>query len=81
MRLLDTRMILQGVEQTIQPLGVGYVNRLGKDPNGGGMWRFPTYTGPPSFDLPTSARYFQVSLHSVHNNNFGAFGEPLARAP
>ena len=40
MCLLDKIMILQGVELTIQPLGVGYANR----PKKGGMWRFPLYT-------------------------------------
>ena len=40
MRLLDKIMILQGVKLTIQPLRVGYANRLKM----GGMWRFPLYT-------------------------------------
>ena len=35
MRLLDEIMILQGVKRTIQPLGVGYVNRNKKAQNGG----------------------------------------------
>ena len=35
MRFLDKIMILQGVKQTIQPLGVGYANRPKKAQNGG----------------------------------------------
>ena len=39
-RLLDKIMILEGVKQTIQPLGVGYANR----PKMGGYVAFsPTY--------------------------------------
>ena len=41
MRLLDKIMILQGVEPTIQPLGVGYVNRPKKAQNGGVCGVFP----------------------------------------
>ena len=41
MRLLDKIMILQGVNLTIQPLGVGYVNRPKKAQNGGVCGVFP----------------------------------------
>ena len=47
-------MILQGVEPTIQPLGVGYANR----PKRGGMWHFAIYAGLRAFDLTTYARGF-----------------------
>ena len=40
---LDKKMILKRVQLTIQPLGVGYTNRLKKAQDGGGMWRFPLY--------------------------------------
>ena len=51
-RLLDKIMSLQGVTPTIQPLGVGYANRLKRR----GMWRFPISAGQPGVDLRTSAR-------------------------
>ena len=54
MRLVDKIMILQEVKQTIQPLGVGYANRLKKAQNGR-MWRLPLYT-LAWLDLTTSAR-------------------------
>ena len=47
MRLLDKIMILQGVKLTIQPLGVGYVNRPKKAQNGGYV------VFPPYIRLPT----------------------------
>ena len=50
-------MILQGVKPTIQPLGVGYVNRPKKARNGGLCGVFP-YIRLPSFDLTTSAMAF-----------------------
>ena len=43
MRLLDKIMILQGVKQTIQPLGVGYANRPKKAQNGGYLAFSPTW--------------------------------------
>ena len=55
MRLLDKRMILQGVKLTIEPLGVGYANRPKKGQNGGYV-AFPPYIRTPGFDLTTSAR-------------------------
>ena len=48
-------MILQGVELTIQPLGVGYANRP-KKAKMGGYVAFSPYTRLPGFDLTTSAR-------------------------
>ena len=53
-RFLDKIMILQGVEQTIQSLEVGYANRAKR--GGRVMWCFPLFAGLPSFDLTTSAR-------------------------
>ena len=55
MRLLDKIMILQGVKPTIQPLGVGYVNRP-KKAKMGGYVAFSPYIRLPGFDLTTSAR-------------------------
>ena len=43
MRLLDKIMILQGVELTIQPLGVGYANRPKKAKMGGYVAFSPIY--------------------------------------
>ena len=43
MRLLDKKMILQGVKLTIQPLGVGYANRPKKAQNGGYVAFSPIY--------------------------------------
>ena len=43
MRLLDKIMILQGVKLTIQPLGVGYANRLKKAKTGGYVAFSPIY--------------------------------------
>ena len=43
MRLLDKIMILQGVKLTIEPLGVGYVNRPKKAQNGGYVAFSPIY--------------------------------------
>ena len=55
MHLLDKIMILQGVELTIQPLGVGYANRP-KKAKMGGYVAFSPYICLPGFDLTTSAR-------------------------
>ena len=46
----DKKMILQGVQLTIQPLEVGYANMPEKAQKGG-MWRFPTYCGGGGGDL------------------------------
>ena len=67
-------MIVQGVKQTIRPLEVGDT----PGPKKGGMWHLPIYAGLPGCDLTTSD--FQVSLSSLHNGNFGAFGRPMAQA-
>ena len=53
--LLYKLMILQGVKQTIQLLGVGYANRPKKAQNGGVCGVFP-FLRLPGFDLTTSAR-------------------------
>ena len=49
------------------------------------MWRFPIHTGLPGFDLTTCARRFkkknQVSLTSLCDSNFGAFGGPWHGLP
>ena len=55
MRLLDKKMILQGVKLTLQPLGVGYANSP-KKAKLGGYVAFSPYMCLPSFDLTTSAR-------------------------
>ena len=70
-------MILQGVKQMIQPLEVGYANSP-KKAQKGGMWFgvFPCIR-LPGLDLRGD---FQVSLNSLRNCNFGAFGGPMARA-
>ena len=49
-------MILQGVELTIQPLGVGYANSPKKAKPWGYVAFSPMYTYLPGFDLTTSAR-------------------------
>ena len=64
MRLLDKIMILQGVKQ-MRPLEVRYTNSPKKAQKGGGMWRFPLYTGLLGCDLTTSARWFYC-LWQVH---------------
>ena len=54
-RLLDKIMFSQGVDLTIQPLGVGYANRPKKTQNGGYV-AFSPYICLPGFDLITFAR-------------------------
>ena len=69
-------MILQRVTLTIQPLGVGYVNRPKKAQNGG-VCGFPPYISLPGVDLTTSARLFS-SVNATATA--GAFVGPVARA-
>ena len=58
MCLLDKIMMLQGITQTIQTLGVGYANTPKKAQNGGVCGVFP-YARLPGFDLTTSARWLR----------------------
>ena len=56
MRVLKKIMILQGVKQTIQPLGVGYANSPKKAQNGVVCGVFSYIRALCGFDLTTSVR-------------------------
>ena len=77
--LLDKVTILQGVNLSIQPLGVAYANRPKKAQNGGYVV-FPPKFACLALIWQCLRGDSQVSLNSLRNNNFGAFGGPMAPA-